>query len=92
MFFRRRDKDLEAELSRLKQNFAELATQFAMMQTNMNSLRGLINRKLGTSDKIRGIENEGTPDMEEIKKMFGGELPFELVRDEINKKQSELHS
>lgn len=91
MFWKRKECGCEKELSKVKQDLAVLSTQFMMMTTNMNSLRGLVNKRLrGIVDAE--IESSTTMDLESVRRAFGGELPFELVREEINKKQRELNS
>lgn len=89
MFWKSKETKLEAELSGLKLRYLELESQLSILKTQMNSLRGLINRKVGVENKLRGIDDDDNSsyDEEEVRKAFGGELPFELVRDEMNKKR-----
>lgn len=77
-------RKIEAEISNIYQILAQRDATFQSMTTNVASLRGLINRKLGgknNSDEEQE-DKSNSPSSDEIQKiiqMFGGTVPIELM-------------
>jgi hypothetical protein len=85
-------RKIEAEISNIYQILAQRDATLQSMTTNVASLRGLINRKLGGNTKVgeetKAEEEEYSKkqilkDLEEVRKAFDGDLPIEL-REKYN--------
>lgn len=74
------------KLRELEDKIASLNTKFLQLETQMHSLRGTINRKLGgRSSNVDVAEESGSSgptekDIEEIRRAFGGDLPIEFTQ------------
>lgn len=74
--------ELEAKFSALEQKFEALAT-------GLHSVRGMLNKKLSGGKRMRDdfdddddVEDPHTrsKDIEEVKRLFGGDIPIELMQ------------
>lgn len=81
------------KISKLEEKISELERQNALrdaitatLSTQLATLRGAVNRKLGGRSKDTAEEetSEQQTDIEAIKRAFGGDVPIELT-DKFNK-------
>jgi predicted nuclease with TOPRIM domain len=80
----KRIENLEHEVQEVKHKIAFLEQVNSLFETNLRSMRGRMNQKVGKLDATEE-ESSSSSDIDEIAKAFGGSVPVELVEKYKNR-------